>query len=98
MTETETEFDTPWKDILEIYFEEFIDFFFPDAHRQIDWTQGYEFLDQELQQVVQDAELGRRLVDKLAKVYLLEGTEAWVLIHVEVQSQRESEFSQRMFV
>jgi hypothetical protein len=47
---------------------------------------------------VRDAELGRRLVDKLAKVYLQNGEEAWVLIHIEVQSQEETDFAERMFV
>jgi len=55
-------------------------------------------LDTELQQVVRDAELGRRLADKLVKVWRTGGEEAWVLIHLEVQSQSESDFAQRMFV
>ena len=94
----QTEFDTPWKDILQQYFEDFILFFFPQAHGEIDWTRGREFLDNELQQVVRDAELGRRLVDKLVKIYRTGGEEAWVLIHVEIQSQEESDFAERMFV
>lgn len=98
MNSPSTDFDTPWKDIIERYFEDFIAFFLPQAHEQIDWSQGYEFLDKELQQVVRDAELGRRLVDKLAKVYLQNGEEAWVLIHIEVQSQEETDFAERMFV
>ena len=65
MTNLSIEFDTPWKDILQRYFEEFILFFFPQAHIEIDWTRAPEFLDKELQQVVRDAELGKRLVDKL---------------------------------
>ena len=36
--------------------------------------------------VVRDAELGKRLVDKLVKIYRTSGEEAWVLLHVEVQS------------
>ena len=98
MNTPSTDFDTPWKDIIERYFEDFIAFFLPQAHEEIDWNQGYEFLDKELQQVVRDAELGRRLVDKLAKVYLQNGEEAWVLIHIEVQSQEETDFAERMFV
>ncbi len=94
-----TNYDSPWKDALETYFEDFIAFFLPQAHQEIDWRRGYEFLDKELTQVVRDAELGRRLVDKLAKVYLLTtGEEAWVLIHIEVQSQEETNFAERMFV
>jgi hypothetical protein len=44
MSELQTEYDTPWKDALERYFEEFIAFFFPQAHGDIDWTQGYSAL------------------------------------------------------
>ncbi len=94
MSDSQTEFDTPWKEVLEIYFEDFILFFFPQAHQEIDWTRNPEFLDKELQQVVRDAELGKRLVDKLVKVYLIGGEEAWVLVHIEVQSQEESNFAQ----
>ena len=54
-----TDYDSPWKDVLEAYFEPFMAFFFPQAHAEIDWTQGYEFLDKELAQVVRDAELAR---------------------------------------
>jgi hypothetical protein len=98
MTDPTTDFDTPWKDVLEIYFEDFVSFFFPQAYAGIDWSQGFEFLDKELQQVVRDAELGKRLVDKLVKIYRTEGDETWVLIHLEIQSQSETDFAERMFV
>ncbi len=97
MTNPQTEFDSPWKDILQIYFEEFMLFFFPQAHREIDWTRQPEFLDKELQQVIRDAELGKRLVDKLVKIYRTGGEESWILVHVEVQAQEESDFSRRMY-
>jgi hypothetical protein len=93
-----TEYDSPWKQMLQLYFQEFMSFFFPQAHAQIDWSRGFEFLDQELQQVVRDAELGKRLIDKLVKIYRIGGEEEWLLIHVEVQSQEESDFPKRMFV
>lgn len=51
-----------------------------------------------MQEVTRDAELGRRLVDKLVKVWLRSGDEAWVLIHVEVQGKVERDFFERMFV
>ena len=35
-------------------------FYFPLAHAEIDWQQPHVFLDQELTQVVEDAELGKR--------------------------------------
>ena len=48
--------------------------------------------------MVRDAELGRRLADKLIQVWRKDGNEAWVLVHVEVQGQEESDFAKRMFV
>jgi hypothetical protein len=54
-----SDYDSAWKEALESFFEEFISFFFPEAHSGIDWSLGYEFLDKELQKVVRDAELGR---------------------------------------
>ncbi|MBD2472189.1 cytosolic protein [Nostoc sp. FACHB-145] len=94
----QTEYDSPWKQILQLYFQDFMLFFFPQAHREIDWSKGFEFLDQELQQVVRDAELGKRLIDKLVKIYRIGGEEEWLLIHVEIQSQEETDFPRRMFV
>ena len=47
---------------------------------------------------MREAELGRRYVDKLVKVWTKDGTECWVLIHVEVQTAREAEFPRRMYV
>lgn len=90
-------YDEPWKSALEQYFEAFLAFFFPQAHGEIDWARGYESLDQELVQVVREAEVGTRFVDKLVKVWLREGEETWLLIHVEVQSQPDSGFAKRMY-
>jgi flagellar biosynthesis/type III secretory pathway protein FliH len=73
-------------------------FFFPHIHAEIDWDQGYEFLDTELQQIVRDADLGKRLADKLVKVTVRDGSEAWVLIHIEIQGQQEGVFGQRMYI
>lgn len=46
---------------------------------------------------MREAESGKRIADKLFKVWLRDGEEAWVLIHVEVQSQEESDFAKRMY-
>ena len=97
MTNPPTAYDSPWKDILQTYFEEFLLFFFPQAHREIDWTKQPEFLDKELKEVVRDAELGRRFADKLVKLYRTNGEENWILVHVEVQSQEEDNFPKRIF-
>ena len=75
MSEQRADYDSPWKEALERYFEPFMAFFFPQAHRDIEWSRGYEFLDKELQQVTPDAALGRRRVDKLMKVWQKGGEE-----------------------
>jgi len=93
-----SDFDTPWKEILEQYFKQFMAFFFPQAHEKIDWSKNYEFLDKELQKIVRDAELGRRLVDKLIKIWTKDNLEKWILIHIEVQGKKELDFEERMYV
>jgi hypothetical protein len=97
MTNPQSDYDNPWKEALEQYFEAFLAFFFPQAHAEIDWQRQYESLDQELRQVVREAEVGKRFVDKLVKVWQRNGEEAWVLIHVEVQSQEDANFAKRMY-
>jgi hypothetical protein len=93
-----TDYDSPWKEALDRYFEAFLLLLFPQVHADIDWSRGYETLDKELQQVLREAEVGRRFVDKLVKVWLKSGEEKWILIHVEVQTWREAAFAKRMYV
>ena len=97
MTEQRADYDSPWKEVIEAYFPQFLEFFFPLAYVAIDWTQPYEFLDTELQQLEPDAEIGKCLVDKVAKVWLLDGEEVWVLVHVEVQGRYDVDFAKRMY-
>lgn len=92
------DYDGAWKEALETYFEDFMTFFLPVAHAEIDWVRGYTFLDQELSQIVQDAELGKRRVDKLVQVWRRDGVAVWVLVHIEIQSQHDAEFAERMYV
>lgn len=92
------DYDSPWKEALEVYFPEFLALCFPEVHAGIDWARGHEFLDKELQQITRDAELGRRLADKLVKVWLNDGSETWLLVHIEVQGQTDPAFAQRMYI
>ena len=92
------DYDSPWKEALDFFFKAFLELFFPEAHADIDWGRPCESLDKELQQIAPEAEIGRRYVDKLVKVWLKSGEEQWVLIHVEVQMTDEAEFPWRMYV
>jgi hypothetical protein len=97
VTKQKQDSDSPWKEILEQYFPGFIEFFFPAIFSQIAWEMDYEFLDKELQKIVRDSRTGRRIVDKLIKVWLKNGSEVWVLIHVEIQGSVDPEFAKRMY-
>ena len=92
------EFDSPWKEALELFFKQFLELLFRTLHDEIDWSRGYELLHTELEQIAREAELGTRLADVLAKVYRTDGTEIWVLIHVEVQAQADVTLPERLFV
>ncbi len=91
------DYDSPWKEIVEQFFVEFVDFFFPDIHADIDWVKGYEFLNQELQKIVRDSQTDRRRVDKLVKVWRKNGEETWIAIHIEIQGWWEADFGKRMY-
>jgi hypothetical protein len=92
------EYDSPWKEIIELFFPQFMAFFFPVIAEAIDWSKPVEFLDKEFQRSIRRSEIGRQTVDKLVKVWLLTGAEVWVLIHIEVQSQKENDFNTRMYI
>jgi hypothetical protein len=95
---TPDDYDSPWKEALERYLPDALALLFPAAFAGIDWSRGYSFLDKELQKVVRDARLGRRLADKLVRVVDTQGHEDWLLIHIEVQGLDQADFGERLFV
>lgn len=92
------EYDSPWKAIIERFFPDFMYFFFPKIFQEIYWEKGYEFLETELKKITRDAEIGKRIADKLVKISLNDGTEAWVYIHIEIQGYLDVHFESRMFI
>ena len=98
-----SDFDGPWKELLDLYLPEVLALLFPDVHRAIDWSEPYRPLDKELQVVAPENERASQTVDKLIEVRRADGGAeageriAWVLIHLEIQSQRDPDFAERMF-
>jgi len=92
-----TQADSAWKDVLSVWFSEFMTFFYPELAAEIDWSIGYESLDKELQTITTQAMLGNRFVDKLMKVKSRQGKELWVLLHIEIQGEKETGFEKRLF-
>ena len=98
MTEVYANYDEPWKEAIGDYFESFLSFFFPQVHQLIDWNKPPQSLDKELQQITASSNAGKRLADRLFQVWLLDNQQLWILVHIEVQSQYESDFAQRMYI
>ena len=92
-----TDYDTAWKATLETFLPACIELTFPRLAALIDWSVAPEFLDTELQEIVRGSATGRKRVDKLIKLQRQDGSLELLLIHVEVQSQRDDELPSRMF-
>ena len=92
------DFDGAWK----LYFRGALKYFFQfadiDAYNEIDWLRNPEFLDTELRRISRGLKKNKVVVDCLVKVWLVDGEEKWIVVHIELQSQKDSEFPVRMFI
>ncbi|MBM3238103.1 hypothetical protein FJZ31_17565 [Candidatus Poribacteria bacterium] len=83
---------------MEKLFPHFINLIVPDFYLSVDWSKPIIFLDDELRQISPESEETKRYVDRLVRVWVLDGEEKWVLVHIEIQGYRDMEFSKRMFI
>ena len=86
--------DQLFKELLRAFFREFLELFYPDVAARLDFGR-VTFLDKET--FTDLPEGSRREADLVAQVYSLDGQPELILVHVEVQTQRRSEFAYRMF-
>ena len=93
-----SEYDGPWKQITESLFSQFVLFFLPQAHAEIDRTRPAESLEQELVKLSPKDAVGTKAADKLFRVYLVTGAERIVFIHIEFQNEVDSGFAERMYI
>ncbi len=99
MKEIHPDHDTHWKELIERLFWKTMAFFLPKIYAIADQSKGVEFLDKELHKLIADKfKGGNTRKDKLAKIYLKNGKEHYVLIHFEVQAKFDKDFLRRMFV
>jgi hypothetical protein len=98
MSEITANYDEPWKEAIGEYFPEFLTFFFSDIYDLIDWRKKPISLEKELQKITADSNDSKRFVDKLFQVWLKDNQEIWILVHIEVQSQKDYDFPQRMYI
>jgi len=92
------EFDILWKDIIELFIDEFVEFFMPDLYPQIDFKQAPVFKDKELDKIFGDGKpIDVRRCDKLVQLHLKDGNKCWILVHIEVQKDMNNTLPKRMF-
>lgn len=93
--------DILWKVVLEDVFGDLLKFIFPDADEVYDLDRGFEYLDKELAELhpQPNEKTDSRFADKLVKVFHRNGTEEWMLLHIEVQGDTDERaaFADRMF-
>ena len=100
--EKNTDFDSAWKDVIEGLVEPFLEFFFPEIHRDINFSKEVKIMDSASRGITPYGKVGKRYADKLIEVHLKNGTRACVcvFIHVEVQGTKEKKgiFPERAYV
>jgi hypothetical protein len=89
--------DSPWKDTIDQFTRSFLEVTFPDVAAGIDWSFKPVSLEQELHEITPASEIGAKRVDKLLKVRLLDGTDQWLYIHIEVQMHYDPDLPKRLF-
>ena len=70
---------------------------FPALAQEVDWTREIQFLEQELKRISRRASTGDRCVDKLAKLWLHDGREHRILLHLELQAQQRVAYEEHVF-
>ncbi|HBQ28029.1 MAG TPA: transposase, partial [Desulfotomaculum sp.] len=94
MKKNQIDHDQLFKELLETFFAEFMQLFFPEAYQVIDFTH-LKFLQQE---VFTDVTAGeKRIVDILVETRVKEEP-GLILVHVEPQAYAQKDFNERMFI
>ena len=92
-------YDMLWKSVVEELMADLLLFVEPGIEKELDLERGFEFLDKELAEMYPEPEKpsNTRVVDKLVKIFLRDGSERWILLHLEVQGNNDKDFARRMF-
>ena len=97
MSDLTSDFDGAWKETVEVFLPALLELILPAIAGEIDWSQGFQFLDSELRSLFPKEGARRQHVDKLIRVFLRDGRSQWTYVHLEIQSQTSSDIPDRMF-
>jgi predicted transposase/invertase (TIGR01784 family) len=87
------------KGAFEENFPDFLRFVYPHVDKVVDFDRGIDFMDKELFAIipVRDRKGDKRVADLLAKLYLRDGTEKWVMMNVEIEGGNDAHFAYRLY-
>lgn len=86
--------DRLFKELLQVFFEEFLILFFPKIHEKIDFAHA-KFLDKEF--VNDTSQRENKEIDVILETKF-KGEDGLIIVHVEAQASYDSNFNKRMFV
>jgi len=86
--------DLLFKKLLELYFEPFLEAFYPQLHEKLDFTHQ-KLLSEEF---IADAQTGQRYIADFVIESKLKNTNKKVIIHIEPQSYNQANFNERMYI
>jgi Putative transposase, YhgA-like len=92
----DADFDTYWKETLDMV-QFAVAFFFPKLYPEVDWTQDYKPLEQELRNLRIQGKKGEKRIDKLFRLKLLDGAEHFIFLHFEAELEPDANFPKRVF-
>lgn len=88
--------DLAWKEALTGFLPGFLQLFLPHVHEAVDWSRPVVFLEGELRRLRRRVKGRRTRADVVVELCLRSGEHALVVVHVEVQSQRDDLLPLRM--
>jgi hypothetical protein len=90
----DSDYDGAWKEALRRFLREILERYFPAVAGAIAWEHPPVWSDKELSQILGQTGRRNRTVDLLVKVWLRDGGEQWILLHLEIQAFYEEDFAQ----
>ena len=91
------DYDGMWKDAIERFLPRLLERVLPDLYADVDFSIKPEFLENELRDIALLDNNPAVYVDKLIRLFLKSGGDAWILLHIEVQGPGGDPISGRMF-
>lgn len=89
-------YDNLFKTVLHRYFWDGLEIFSPALHADADTSKEPEFMEQELEKVAYDHERGPDRTDLLVRVPMKNGSEQWLICHLELQHYGGGNLPERM--